>query len=187
MNTLPSRFANRRSRPSRGLSMVELLCCASITATVLGSALPSLVDLGKRQRLQSAAAELQTDIHFARTAATLRGQPIRLSWQTMADGGTCYVVHSGEAGQCSCGAGPSAACSDGAQALRTVALPQRDAITLSAATRSLLFDSRRGTVTPTATFKLADGSGHALHLVVNIMGRVRSCSPDGQIGGVKRC
>lgn len=187
MNLLPSRFAGRRAHPSRGLTMVELLCCASIAATVLGSALPSLVDLGRRQRLQSAAAELQTDIHFARSAAVQRNQPIRLSWQALPDGGACYVVHSGDADQCSCGAAQQTVCRDGAEAIRTAVLPPGDAITLAAATRSVLFDGRRGTVTPTATFKLADAGGRAMHLVVNIMGRVRRCSPDGQLGGVKRC
>ncbi len=187
MKALPSNPVNRRPCPSRGFSMVELLCCVSIAAVVLGSAVPPLVDLGRSQRLRSAAAELQTDIHFARTASMQRSQPVRLSWQAMPDGGACYVVHSGDAGQCSCGAEPSAVCRDGAQALRTVVLPPRDAISFGAATRSVLFDSRRGTVTPTATFKLADGGGRALHLVVNIMGRVRGCSPDGKLVGVKRC
>jgi type IV fimbrial biogenesis protein FimT len=181
----PSPAAQRR--PARGLSIVELLCCASIAATLLGTALPSLSGLGQRQRLQSAAAELQADLNLARTTALLHGQPVRLSWYALPTGGACYVVHSGDADQCSCGSGSTVECSAGAQPLRAVVLPAEQGITLTAATRSVLFDSRKGTVTPTATFKLGNRQGQAQHLVINVMGRVRSCSPGGQLAGVKAC
>lgn len=184
MNALAARPVLARSR---GLTLVELMCVVTVTATVLGSAVPALSDLGRRQRLQSVAAELHADIGFARTLAIQRSAAVRLTWQPLADGGTCYMVHTGDADACDCADGGPAHCSAGAEAMRTVALTAREAITLSAATHSLQFDPRRNTVTPTATFRLADGHGHKLNLIVNILGRVRSCTPGGSMAGVKSC
>jgi type IV fimbrial biogenesis protein FimT len=45
----------------------------------------------------------------------------------------------------------------------------------------------RGTVTPTGTVTVATANGRALKQTVNIMGRVRSCSPDGAVLGYRAC
>ncbi len=172
---------------SNGLSLVELMCVATIAATVLGSAVPSLSDLGRRQRLQATAAELQADIGYARTIAIQRNAPVRLSWQALGDGGVCYMLHTGDADACDCAQGPQPQCRVGTEVIRTVAWSAREAITLTAATPSVQFDPRRSTVTPTATFKLGDGHGHRLNLIVNILGRVRSCAPGGSMAGMKPC
>ena len=174
-------------RRARGLSLIESMCCAAVTATLMGSALPTFDDLAQRLRLQSAGAELLADLQLARSTAMLRAEPVRLSWQAVAGAGVCYVVHTGNATQCGCGADLAPHCEAGVEVMRAVVLPAADAISLTAATKSVLFDARRGTVTPTATFKLNDRRGRALHLVVNIMGRVRSCSPGAQLPGVKAC
>jgi type IV fimbrial biogenesis protein FimT len=52
---------------------------------------------------------------------------------------------------------------------------------------SILFDSAKGTSTPTGTLRLMGKDQRAVHLVVNIMGRVRSCSPDSAVPGYKAC
>ena len=62
-----------------------------------------------------------------------------------------------------------------------------DSVSLKTNVRSVLFDPVRGTSTPTATIQLKAASGMALHQVVNIMGRVRTCSPDPVVSGYKRC
>jgi type IV fimbrial biogenesis protein FimT len=51
------------------------------------------------------------------------------------------------------------------------------AVTLRANVRSILFDGAKGTTTPTGTLRLIGRDGAAIHQIVNIMGRVRSCSP----------
>ena len=52
---------------------------------------------------------------------------------------------------------------------------------------SLAFGAMRGTVTPTATLKLADARGRTLHQVVNVMGRTRTCLAQGTVAGYKPC
>ena len=60
-------------------------------------------------------------------------------------------------------------------------------IVLTANVRSIAFDPLRGTTTPAATVRVAARDGAAVHQVVNIMGRVRSCSPDRNIAGYRAC
>lgn len=185
--TIP-RFAAHRATPrSRGLSLVETMCCTAATATLLGGAAPALSEFGSRQRLQAVAAELRADIGLARSSAIQRGAAVRLSWQTLGNGDVCYMVHTGDADACNCAPGPQAQCHAGTESLRTVVLPAQQAITLSAATRSILFDAHRNTVTPTATFRLGDRHGHGLNVVVNIMGRVRTCSSGESMAGIRSC
>ena len=54
-------------------------------------------------------------------------------------------------------------------------------------TGSVLFDPLHGTASPTATVRVTGLSGRAIHHVVNVMGRVRSCSPLGAVPGYRVC
>jgi len=180
------RTANAR-RPRRGLSLVELLCVLAISLVLLGGALPLLNDLQQGQRLQATAALLETDIHLARSTAISTGQPVRLVVQAMASGGSCYLLHSGPADGCNCVEAGVARCEAGARALRIEVLPPAAGVTIAALSRPLVFDGRKATVTPTATLRLAARDGRTIHHVVNIMGRVRSCTPGGAVGGLRSC
>lgn len=171
----------------RGLSMVEVLCTLAISAVLLGGAVPLLNDLRQGQRLQAAAALLETDIHFARSTAISTGSPVRLVAQALQAGGSCYLLHTGAANACECTGQGVARCDAGARLLRIEVLPPAGGVTLAALTHPLVFDGRKATVTPTATLRLASRDGRAIHQVVNIMGRVRSCSPAGSVGGLRHC
>ena len=71
--------------------------------------------------------------------------------------------------------------------IRTVVLPIGERIALQANVASMLFDPVHGTSTPTGTLRVLDSRGRAIHHVVNIMGRVRSCSPQGAVPGYRAC
>lgn len=174
------------ARRQRGLSMIELLCGVSITATALGTAVPGLQDLKQRQALEATAAQLETDLHFARSEAIAHNRGVRLSVQALG-GGSCYVIHTGAAHECRCSGDGQTQCEGSAEALRLVEQIGVDRARLASVGSSLLFDGNRGTVTPTATLKVVDSTGRAIHQVVNIMGRVRSCSPQAQVTGYKAC
>jgi type IV fimbrial biogenesis protein FimT len=171
----------------RGLSLVEMLCSLTISALLLGSALPLLNDLRLGQRLQAAAALLETDIHYARSSAISTNQPVRLVVQSLQAGGSCYLLHTGASGACECTSLREARCDAGARLLRIEVLSPAAGVTLAGLAHPLVFDGRKATVTPTATLRLAARDGRAIHQVVNIMGRVRSCSPAGSVGGLRRC
>ena len=57
----------------------------------------------------------------------------------------------------------------------------------SAITASVLFDPLHGTSTPSATFRILGRQGKAIHQVINVMGRVRSCTPTGGVAGYPNC
>ena len=181
MHTTPTR------RAQRGLTLVEGTMALSVAAVLGGLAAPSFDKALQRRHLEGAAAQLATDIHYTRTLAVARNAPLRISFESGA-AGSCYVIHSGAANQCSCDAGGTAVCQGDARAERSVHFGGGSSgLSLTTNTRSVLFDPVRGTSTPTATLKLASRDAGAIHQVMNITGRVRSCSPAPAIAGYKRC
>jgi type IV fimbrial biogenesis protein FimT len=169
----------------RGLSLIEVTVVVAVTVVLAGAAAPSLSDfIGTR--LEAAATQLATDIQFVRTDAVARNQPVRLSFFNRADG-SCYVIHTGAAAQCSCAASGPAVCSGGALQLKTVQLAARDRVSLQANTASVLFDPLHGTSSPTATLRVSGSNGRAIHHIVNVMGRVRSCAPLNTMPGYAAC
>ena len=176
----------RSKRGSRGFTLVEACTVVAVVAIVASAAAPDFRGFIENRRLNGVAAQLATDIQFIRSEAVLRNSALRLSFH--ADTwGTCYVLHSGSAKQCSCTADRPATCEGDARQIKTVVLPARDRIGVQANVASILFDPLHGTSTPTGTLKLVAASGRAVHHVVNIMGRVRSCSPDGAVPGYRVC
>ena len=176
----------RSARRQRGVTLLESLVAVSITAVTLGTALPGFEQARERRHLEGAAAQLETDIMFTRSLAVARNQGVRMGFET-ALAGTCYVIHTGAADACSCAASDVAVCTAGVEPLRTVHFPVHGNVSLHANVRSILFDPLLGTSTPTGTLRVVGRSSAAIHQVVNIMGRVRSCSPGGGFPGVPRC
>lgn len=174
-------------RPSqRGLTLVECLISLAVAAVSLGAAAPGFQQMQERRHLEGAAAQVATDIRHARSAAVARRAPVRLSVQ-LSEGSSCYIVHTGSAGDCRCAGAGESVCSPGAEALRTVGFEAGRPLRLSSTSASMLFDPDRGTVTPTGTLQLQASSGAAIRQVVNIMGRVRACSPGGSMPGYPAC
>ncbi len=172
--------------PARGLTLVELLASLAVTAVALGAVLPDFGGLVQRQRLEGAAAQLETELQFARSEAILRGQSVRFSFRADA-AGSCYVIHTGGPQACRCDpAGGATQCVGEAQALRTVIQEPRDALRITSNSQSFVFDGTKGTVTPTATMTLGNEHGDSLRLIISLMGRVRDCSPSG-LRGHKAC
>lgn len=178
------RIQPRLQRRQAGVTLVETVTVTAVVAVVAGTAVPGFERALQKHRLEGAAAQLETDIHYARSLAVARNLPLRISFDNAA---ACYVIHSGAAKQCSCAADGSATCTGGAQAERSVGLAAGGKLVLKSNVGSVLFDPVRGTSTPTATVKLESTHGMAVHQVMNIMGRVRSCSPAPGLSGYARC
>ena len=122
-NTRPALFR----RPARGVTLVETLCVASIVATAVGLAAPNLSAWQNQQALIGAAAQLETDIQYARSQAGATNTVIRLSVR-VGDGGSCYVLHSGAQGSCSCEPSEGATCTDPAAISRQATFPANGAV-----------------------------------------------------------
>jgi type IV fimbrial biogenesis protein FimT len=171
----------------RGITLIESMSVVAILSIVMGTALPSFTSLRQRADLAGVAAQLETDVQFARSQAAAFGHPVQLTLRE-SGGATCYMVHSGPAAQCSCGAtAATAACSGDAELLRSVLLTPTGDVQVRSASKSIAFDPVKGTATPTATLRVEARDGRAIHQVVNLLGRVRSCSPRGRLAGEAAC
>ena len=187
----PSRHAApasaRARRMRHGCTLIEALCSLTIMLVLLSGALPMLQDLIARQTLLAQAAELETDLFFARAQAQIQMAAVRFSVHPVGANGSCYIVYRGDNGACDCTGEGRTQCMAGAEVLRVVNPSRRAGITLAELDRPLTFDAGVGTVTPTATLRLTDADGRAVNQVINLMGRVRSCTPNPAWGGLRRC
>jgi type IV fimbrial biogenesis protein FimT len=170
----------------RGITLIESMSVVAILSIVVGTALPSFASLRQRADLAGVAAQLETDVQFARGQAAAYGHPVQLTLREGA-GATCYMVHTGPAAQCSCSGSAAAACTGDAALLRSVSLAPTGDVQVRSTSKSIAFDPVKGTATPTATLRVEARDGRAIHQVVNLLGRVRSCSPGGRLAGEAAC
>lgn len=179
----------RATRAQRGFTLIELFITMTVLAIVLTIAVPSLHRLVERERLRGSADLLRTDLQYLRSASISRHQDLRFETQTLDDGGSCYLIHTGNEGDCRCTPSGHAVCIAGVETLRVVAFDGHSAVQLGLASKgkSLLVDPMRGTVTPTATIALSSRSGDTVQQTISVLGRVRSCSPGGQLSGYAEC
>lgn len=184
-NSIRSIKSTRRSLV-RGLTLIELLCALAVALTALSTAFGNLRGLVQGQRLQASASELETIVQLARSSAMLGSQTVRLAVEPTV-GGSCVLIHTGVKGACGCDPQGQPVCAGAERILHSSKVDAGRGVSITSNPISLAFSGSRGTVTPTATLKLADGGGRALHQVVNVMGRVRTCSPAGSMSGYPVC
>lgn len=171
----------------RGLTLIETLVVMAILGILASIAVTSYARLQERLRLEGVAAELATDIQYVRGEAVARNQAIRISFGTDA-GGTCYALHTGGASDCSCSSDGGASCSNASHSvLKSVGLVAAQGVRIQANVASMLFDPTRGTVSPAGSMNLIASQDKTVRHVVNIMGRTRTCSPNGSVAGYKVC
>jgi type IV fimbrial biogenesis protein FimT len=177
----------RISRRQRGITLLECCVCLTILCILVGSALPSMTSMLDLQRLRGVSATLVGDLHLMRSEAILRNADVRMSFHA-AGGGSCYVVHTGPSSACSCASTGQALCS-GPQALLLSARywQVHGAQQVAANVNSILFDPRVGTASPGGTVRLTDSAGREIRHIVNLRGRVRTCSVQGALGGHPPC
>ena len=184
MKTTPT---TRTRRTQRGVTLIESCIVMVITAIVASSALPGMQGLIETRRVDGVATQLASDIQWVRSEAVARNQAVRLTLHAGA-AGSCYVIHTGAADACVCdGSGPAVCGGEAAREIRTVVLPAADRVSLEGNVESVLFDPMHGTSTPTGTLRVLGAQGRAVHHVINVMGRVRSCSPQRSVPAYRAC
>jgi type IV fimbrial biogenesis protein FimT len=170
---------------------VELLVVVALMAIVLHSATLTFSRWLQRQHLLGLSAQFNADLQLLRSAAVLRHRILRLSFQDPG-AGMCYLVHSGDADACRCQADrhdePQVECDAGTELLRAALVPLSRRVRLQSNVASLRLDPRHGTFTPTGSIDVATLDGSlALRHVVNILGRVRTCTPGPRWPGYSPC
>jgi type IV fimbrial biogenesis protein FimT len=177
-----------RGHARRGFSLLEMLVACALLATLAAVSAGSLSSLVATRRLDGIANELARDLHYARTEAVLRNTDMHFAF-AVNGAGSCYVIHTGQGKDCSCTPGADASCSADATAVKWVSWPRSAGAWLTRVPAPFMITARLGTVTPTARIPLADARGneHGIDVVVNQMGRARSCWQGTSIAGLPRC
>ena len=171
---------------SRGLTLIESMIVVVLLALGCTLALPSLAGLFDRQRLRGVATEIAGDLQWTRSQALARGEAMRYSIHSTA-AGSCTIVHTGQRDLCSCSNDGQASCTGDAQLFKSSHWPLGENVSVQANVASLLFDPLLGTASPAGSLRIVDARGHGITHVVNIIGRVRSCSPSGAVSGFAPC
>lgn len=163
-------------RLQRGLSFVEQLLTTTLAGLLVLLALPGMDAAKDRHRLEGLAGELESELQWARSEAVARGDMVHVAFVNHATG-SCHVVHTGPARSCSCNMDGGTTCGDQGRTLRSRVHPLNGGVTVQSSASQVGFDGDLATVTPTTTLRLQSKAGRRLNLVVNIVGRIRSCTP----------
>lgn len=176
-----------RVRRQLGITLVELLITLAIIAVTLGMTVSHWAPVLQQRRTLGIANELLTDLQLARTEAVSRQQNVRVTFSPSAATPDCYVVHTGPAVACTCAQPAPTACTTDATLIKQVTIDPDSGVSIHSNVRSLSFQGILGTVTPTGSITISSADGRALKHVVNVVGRVRTCAPNSEVWGYRRC
>lgn len=94
-----SAIAKAGKAPARaGVTLIEMMITLAVLAVLGAMAMPSLSAITARQRLQSAAHQLQADVALARLESAKHGQAVYLRFQP--GSAWCYQLRTGPGGDC---------------------------------------------------------------------------------------
>ena len=171
----------RHSR--RAFTLIELLVVVTLTAIILSLAAPSFTATLARKRLEGVAAELSTDIQYARSEAAQRNAAVGIVF-----GSNCYTVYL-------LGATDATACATlgtGASSLKDVTVANGTSLAFAPTTsgafiafdpvRGMATDAAAGTTDLSGTVTLTNSAGNWQILArVTRAGRVKLCSPNNTV------
>jgi len=168
----------------QGLTLIELLMVLAVLSITLGLSGPDFKAMLQKRRLEAASSDVVADLQYARSEAVARNRTVRIDFEQNS-AGSCYVIHAG--GTCHCAADGTASCSTDAALVKSFGLSTSSGLALNSNAASITLDPVLGTFSPTATLNLTSTGGMGIRHVVNLLGRVRSCSPGRTVTGYTVC
>jgi len=181
-----------------GVTLVEMAIVTVVLSIIMAVAVPSLSGLIERRRIIATAGEIASIIAFARTEANAVNAEFNLHLEavpaSITDFGSCIRVSAGNNDTCQCNLARTCRIGD-AKVLREFLLPRGNSVSFAATAD---WGTRRGVVSFVRDTHLTDvqnlvvtvsgaRTGARLAVQYNNAGRVRTCSPDGSIGGFPVC
>lgn len=175
-----------------GVTLIELMVSLSVLAILATIALPSYTGFMDRYRLEGAIQELYADMQFARSESVKCNRRVRVAFTT---GGTWSYTIS-RIGSCTV-INDSTTVTN----LKTVGVASFPATQIASTTltsNTLFFEPRFGnvehgtvgtTLSGEAQVNFQSGQGKQARVLINLIGRVRFCSPSGanNLIGVPTC
>ncbi|MBB4841525.1 prepilin-type N-terminal cleavage/methylation domain-containing protein [Paucibacter oligotrophus] len=192
---------NISHRDPRGLSLVELMVVIAVLGIVLAVAIPSFGDMLARKRVQLIAAELVSDLAFARSESGLKSYGIHTYFQ-QSPVMSCYLIvqRTGPIDRCDCSREVGSACAGtiGLTEIKTAQIPSSTGVTIKVLAPLAISSGLTGLqfsplhMVPSAPelkvlVASSRGSQPKLQIELNGMGRVKLCCPDGSFTGVQPC
>lgn len=188
----------------RGVTLIEMLVGIAVLGIVLAAAVPSMSGMLERRRVIAAAGEIASIFAQARSESASLGTKINVHLEDVpASVGdfSCVRLSTQALGDtCRCNRPRERVCSIGAgRLLREYLLPRDSSVTFSATGD---WGSSDHVVTLMKGHYLNDATGDTNNVQVTVVGtrtqaklrvdyinsgRVRTCSPDGSIGGFPVC
>src|SRR5262245_5213820 len=114
---LPARVEASRNA-SGGWTLIEFSVVLAMAAILLALALPSFSRMLAQRHLEGIAAQVHADLQVLRTEAVSRNTAVRMTFRS-AGQGSCYVVHTGTADDCTCDSSGAPHCKDDASVIRS--------------------------------------------------------------------
>lgn len=186
-----------------GVTLVEMLIGVAIVGVLLAVAVPSLTAMLERRRVVAAAGEIASFFAQARTESAMTDDKVLLHMEpvpaAVGDFSCLRLSAPGRGGidTCTCSRRSSDVCSVGkAKLLREFILPRSSSVRFDATATGWGFDDYvvtflRGLYTTDVKNLKIVVTGRKtnaqLRVEYNNAGRVRTCSPDGSIGGFPAC
>ena len=179
-----SAIAKPAKAPARaGVTLVEMMITLAVMAVLGAIAMPSLSALAARQRLQSAAHQLQADVALAKLESAKHGQAVYLRFQL--GSAWCYQLTTGPGGDCH-----RAAAGQANGVLRVVRGADHPGIDLVEASTIGVDLSRPGGLPgqqAAGQALFASREGFQLRVRVGPQSRASLCSVGLPIGGLQSC
>ena len=176
-------MAQCADRRPRGFTLIELMVTVALAAVLATLVAPSFSSFLAKRRVEGVAAELATDLQYARSEAVSRNMEVRVTF-----GPNCYVVHLASATSASCTQSGGASVTPSSALIKSSAVAPGApvAVTRAASLASFTFDPVIGAAandvgaTP-GVVEVASTTSPAwtLQLRVSTQGRVKTCSPSG--------
>ncbi|HEY9109321.1 MAG TPA: prepilin-type N-terminal cleavage/methylation domain-containing protein [Roseateles sp.] len=195
----PAEAASRR-----GVTLIEMLVGVAILGVVLAAAIPSLSGMLERRRVIAAAGEIASIFAQARSESASLGTKVNVHLEpvpvSVGDHSCMILSTQAAADTCRCDRPPNRLCKIGlSRTLRDYRLPRDSSVTFTATAD---WGSTPYVVTLMKGRYLNDATGDTNNVQVTVVGtrtqaklrvdyinsgRVRTCSPDGSIGGFPVC
>jgi type IV fimbrial biogenesis protein FimT len=173
----------RQLRPGQaGFTLIELVVVVAIAAILLTVVVPSFTTFFATKRVEGVAAELGTDLQFARSEAVSRKANIRITFI----GDRCYVIHREALAVSTCISTDPGGLN---RVLKSVTLDPSSTASFVSVPGFIAFEPVRGTATTAGAITVGSSLGDAqLQASVSAVGRTQMCVPTGHsVSGYKSC
>lgn len=180
---------------ARGLTMVELLVAVSVLGVLLAVAVPSLLDMIHRKRVEGVAQELASDLAQMKATAASRSHLdlytyFRIGVEDSLNCYSMYVKTPFDDVKCNCLQPPGEACVSKVRPdaeIKTVKISESSGIHLVSSPRDYVYMKDFHSVSWPMQIRIEGKRAGVLRIDVDKGALIRVCTPDASMSGYPEC